>query len=129
MTGKFSIGTTFALVLAFAGVSMLTGCKTDMKGVETDGVRYWATVNGDVEEATEAAEATLSDLELVDVESRVTKVDGQATAKTADGTEVQVDIQPKVEGETSEVTTWVGTTGNKKLSKKIIAGIEEQLAD
>ncbi len=109
-----------------AGLLLATGCKSDTPGVRSNYVQQWTSVNGDLSEATEAAEQALSDLDLNDVDSSVTQVDGRATGRTADGTEVAVDVKP-VNDETSEVTVRVGTTGDPDLGNKILRNIKKNL--
>ena len=107
----------------------LTGCETKTAGVQSDGVRQWSTVEGDVEEVTETAEEVLTDMNLLEVDSRMTNLDGRVTAKKADGTEIEIKVVPAVEGETSEVTIWVGTTGDRKLGQKILGEIRKERMD
>ena len=120
---------TLSLVLALGLTSIvLVGCKTDKDGVKSNYAQQWTMVNGDVSEATDAAEEVLGDYDLKDVEAKSTKFDGQAMAKMADGTPVNVDVR-KVTSETSEVTVRVGTVGDPTMGVEIADKIKEKLMD
>lgn len=118
---------TLSMLLGVTNVT-LTGCATDAPGIKSNYVQQWSTVNGSVEEATEAAEAVLSDYDLKDVTTTSTKIDGNAKGTMADGTEVAVDTR-KLTDETSEVSVRVGTVGDPTLGTEIVQKIEAELAD
>lgn len=115
------------LTLGVVGVT-LTGCETDKAGIDSNYRSQWTLVNGDVSEATDAAEDVLSEYDLKDVESNSTELDGNAMGKMADGTEVSVDIR-RATDETSEVTVQVGKLGDPTLGVEIADKIKQQLMD
>ena len=116
-----------ALTLGVAGTA-LVGCETDKAGIDSNYRSQWTMVNGDVAEATDAAEEVLSDYDLKDVDSNATELDGNAMGKMADGTAVSVDIRRATE-ETSEVTVTVGTLGDQTLGIEIADKIKQKLMD
>ncbi len=116
-----------SLALGVAGTG-LVGCETDTAGVSSNYKQQWTSVNGDVTEATEAAEEVLQDYDLNNVESNATKLDGSAMGKMADGTEVSVDIRRQTD-KTSEVTVSVGALGDPTLGIEIADKIKESLMD
>lgn len=123
------LGTTATLsaLLCVTNVT-LTGCATDAPGIKSNYVQQWSTVNGSVEEATEAAESVLSGYDLKDVTTTSTKIDGNAKGMMADGTEIAVDTR-KLTEETSEVSVRVGTVGDPALGTEIVQKIEAELAE
>lgn len=122
-------GTTTALSALLLATSItVTGCATDAPGIKSNYVQQWSSVNGSVEETTEAAESVLSDYDLKDVTTKSTKIDGNAMGTMADGTEVAVDVR-KLTEETSEVSVRVGTVGDPTLGTEIVQKIEAELAD
>ena len=125
---KPSLPLTLALLLGLAPAA-LTGCKTDTAGVESSYLKQYANVNGDIEETAEAAEEVLSDMNLLEIDSRVTDVDAMVTAQKADGTEIEVSITPLIEGESSQIAVWVGTTGDPKMGKKIAREIKDEVEE
>ncbi|MEM1445237.1 MAG: DUF3568 family protein [Planctomycetota bacterium] len=112
--------------LALGAATVLSACQTDVAGVETNLRSQWTTVVADVETATAAAEEVLEDLKLIDVTSTSTGIDGRATAKTAEETEITVSVAKVVAG--SQITVTVGTVGNNELGKAILADIQAKLA-
>lgn len=123
----FATATALGLAVATTGFTM-SGCQTDAPGIKSNYVQQWSTVDGDVEEVTEAAESVLSGYNLTDVDSKMTNIDGTAMGKKADGTEIGVDVR-KVTTETSEVSVRVGTAGDPELGKEIIQKIKKELAE
>ena len=116
------------LALGVAGLG-LTGCESNYEpGVSSNYAQQWTTVNGDVEEATDAAVSAMEELDLKEVDSKVTSLDGQATGQKADGTKITIDVKP-VTDDTSEVTARVGTTGDPELGARIVKMIEDELDD
>lgn len=123
-TAFSTLALTASLVL---GAAAFTGCETDQAGVKSSYRSQWTNIDATTDEATQAAEAALNELGLNDVESRSTKVDGQAMGKTADGTKVTVSVA-RVTEETSQISVNVGRTGDPQLGKQIIADITDRIA-
>ncbi len=113
-------------VLVLALAASLVACKTDLDGAKNNYRSQYKTYDVDIATATEAAKDVLNDLELREVEATHTTIDGQATAKTADDTEVTVNVTRVTEGR-SEVAVYVGNLGNPKLGNRILAHIDAKL--
>ncbi len=122
------ISAVCVVLIGAATVVALPGCKTDQEGVKTNYRSQWQTFTASVEDATDAAEAALSGLELKSVESSSTKIDGQATGLTADETKVTVSVA-KVGDDQAEVSVYVGKLGDPELGKAILADIGQRLAE
>ena len=116
------------LCAALAAVSLVAipACKTDDPGVKSNYVSQWSTVAGGPADVTEAAKDVLEDLELKEIESKSTNIDGWASGKTADGTKVKVDVK-KAGETTSEVSVTVGTLGDPALGKEILNRLQQRL--
>jgi hypothetical protein len=116
------------LCAAVAAVSLvaLPACQTDDPSVTSNYRSQWSTVSGGPSDVTEAAKDVLEDLQLKEIESSSTNIDGWASGKTADGTKVKVDV--KKAGETSsEVSVTVGTMGDPTLGKEILNRLQQRL--
>lgn len=102
------------------------GCQSKHEeGVKSNLRSQWATVSANTEETTAAAEEVLKSEGLKDVKSSSTNVDGTATGKKADGTNVKVAIERK-SADTSEVSVTVGTMGDPTLGANIAKKIKEK---
>ena len=123
-----TVSTLTCTLALFAALVVLPACETDQAGVRSNYRSQYTHVPADTEDATETAAQVLEDLELKDVESRSTAVDGRAIGYTADGTQVTVSIT-RVDDDNSEVSVNVGTFGDPALGKRIVADIREQLID
>jgi hypothetical protein len=101
------------------------GCQSRKEpGVTSSYRSQWTTVSADTRTTTEAARAVLESQGLKDVRADATNVDGTASAKKADGTEIKVSVRKKGEG-ASEVTTTVGALGDPTLGAEITRRISE----
>lgn len=119
--------TTFVLITALGiGAPIVGGCASGQPGVRTTGIYQYTTLSANTEEATDAAAEVLEDMELKDVQSRSTSIDGWATAKTADNTEVKVSLS-RVNEKVTDVSVRVGSVGDTSLGNEIIARIEKEL--
>lgn len=110
------------------GLGVLPACKTDQPGVSSTYRSQYFDANADTQEATEAAEEALNDLELRNVEATATAVDGRAVGYTADGTRVSVSIT-RIDDQHSQVSVTVGTLGDPSLGSDIVARIKRELND
>lgn len=107
-----------ALVLGL-GTMTFVGCASrHEEGVTSTYRSQYEDVAADTKTTTQAAEAVLNDMGLKSVNSTSTAVDGKATAKLADGTDVKVGID-KETAMTSKVTVTVGMIGDPKLGAEI----------
>src|SRR5436309_682776 len=111
-----------AIAIAFA----VSACQsTHEKGVTSNYLTQWTTVNADVKSTTSAAEAVLRESGLNDVKSNATNVDGTASGKKADGTKVNVSIR-KEKSTTSQVSVTVGKTGDPSLGAELAKKIKDR---
>jgi hypothetical protein len=112
-------------VAAAALFAFVTGCTT--KGepdVKSDYKSQWTTVSADTKATTDAAKTVLAGYEFKDVQASSTDVDGKATAKKADGTEITVSIKKVDNG--SQVSVDVGTLGDPSLGAAIAGKIKQK---
>jgi hypothetical protein len=124
MNVRISIVAAAAL---FSGLVLVAGCQsTKEPGVTSSYHSQWTTVNADTRATTDAARAVLQEQGLRDVAADSTNVDGKATAKKADGTEVKITVRKKGEN-ASEVTTTVGTVGDPTLGAEIVRRIKDRV--
>jgi hypothetical protein len=118
---KHAITLSFSLALALT----LGACQSKHEsGVKSNYRTQWSTVDADVKTTTSAAEDVLRDAEMKDVKSNSTNVDGKATGKKADGTEVKVAVR-REKGDTSQVSVTVGTLGDPSLGAEFARKIKE----
>jgi len=110
-----------AVLLGF----VLAGCQADEKGVKTSYRTQWTTVNASTARTTDAAKAVLEEQNLKEVMASSTALDGKASAKKADGTKINVDIQKKSDT-TSEVSVNVGTMGDPEVGAEIARKIKDR---
>jgi len=119
--------------LAFSVLSVgfclgpLTGCATETPGAtDTLGV-YSTSVKGAPDKVTSAARKAAGDLNLTDIDGHNSTVDGQVTAKTAQGDTVTINIAQAGEN-VSTVTIHIGTTGDEAVSKQLVDRINSHLS-
>lgn len=123
-----SIAWMLAVALSLTAALAMSACKTDQAGVKSTYRSQYATVDANVDHTAAAAEAALTALELKDVESSHTSVDGRVVGKLADKTKVTVSIT-RATDTTSEVSVNVGKLGDPELGKDILARIKKSLAE
>ena len=111
------------LLPSLALLALTVGCASrHEEGVKSDYRTQWTKVAATTAETTEAAREVLETRQLRDIDSKSTAVDGLATAKTADGTKVKVDVKKLDEG--SQVAVTVGTLGNPRLGAELANDIK-----
>jgi Zn-dependent membrane protease YugP len=93
------------------------------QGVKSHYRSQWTNVAADTQAATEAARAVLEQRGLKQVTARSTGVDGVASAKMADDTNVTVDIK-RVSDTSSQVSVTVGRLGDPKLGAELARQIQ-----
>ena len=121
--GIFALG---VLGMGFFLVN-LTGCATDTPGA-TDTLGYYSTsVDAAPDTVTTAAQKAAADLKLSDIVGNSTKVDGQVTARNAQGTAVTINIKQAGDN-VSKVTIHIGATGDEAFSKQLIDRINSHLS-
>jgi uncharacterized protein DUF3568 len=119
----------YTVVLAIAGAVFLTfsGCSTDQPGATDTLGSYSTNVAATPDKVTTAASKACSDLNLQNINSNGTSVDGKVTANTADGTAVVIDIAQSGDN-VSKVTIRVGTTGDQSISQQLVDRIKSHLS-
>lgn len=113
------------LVLSVGALTFVGCASKHEEGVKSSYRSQWTNVATSTEDTTRAAEAVLNDRGLKGVMSSATKVDGTASGKMADGTNVKVTI--KKEGTAaSQVSVTVGTIGDPALGAEIARAIKDR---
>ena len=85
-----------------------------------------AQVAGPMTDVVDATKATLTDLELVGVDSTVDRLKGKITARLAVGTRVRINLE-STGFDTTAVKIKVGTFGDRSISLQILRNIERRL--
>jgi hypothetical protein len=121
------------IFLVLLCLSVVVGCKSTVTTPEGATAEYStaeatlkSTLPGAMPEVVEATNATLTDLELVAVESTVDKLKGKITARMAVGTKVSINLEA-VDFSTTSIKIKVGTFGDKSISMQILRNIEKRL--
>jgi hypothetical protein len=116
--GVFSVGCFLA---------NLTGCQTESPGAtDTLGV-YSTMIDSSPDKVTAAAQKAANDLNLTDIVGNGTKVDGQVTARNAQGDAVTINIE-QAGDDVSKVTIHVGAAGDEAVSKQLVDRIKSHLS-
>jgi len=106
-------------LMAAVLVTGLMGCASrHEEGVKSDYRSQWTTVAAGTQATTVAARSVLEERGLKDITATSTAVDGVASAKTADGTKVSVNVK-KETSTTSQVSVTVGMLGDPQLGADI----------
>ena len=111
------------VVVASVGL-FLAACSSSEKGVKSNYMEQWTTVNANTARTTDAAKAVLEGEGLKEVNGSSTNVDGTASGKMSDGTKVRVSV--KKEGEGSQVSVKVGSMGDPKLGAELARKIKDK---
>ena len=116
-----------SLALFATALFVFVGCQSSHEqGVKSDYRTQWTNVNADTKATTSAAEAVLASAQLSDVKASSTNVDGQVTAKKADGTKVNVAVKKQDGGSGSQVSVTVGTMGDPALGAEWARKIKDR---
>jgi hypothetical protein len=114
-------------LLSVAALVVVSGCQSSsQQGVKSDYRTQWTNVSADTKATTSAAEAVLASAQLSDIKAKSTNVDGEVTAKKADGTKVNVAIKKQDSGAGSEVSVTVGTMGDPALGAEWAKKIKDR---
>lgn len=112
-------GLTLVVVLAAMG----GGCKTMSKATGT----YDVMLSAAPDKVVEAVKLALGDLKITVSGASATKLDGEVSARTAQGDDITIKV--KSEGESvSRMTVKVGTLGDKVVSQSIIDNTQKHMA-
>ena len=115
------------VVVALMGVVILAACETSQPGVKSTVRSQWATVHAAPPKAAEVAADVLQELQLKNVESKSTAVDGLITGFTADETKISVSIE-RAGPSSSEVTVTVGAFGDQSLGSDILGRMQNKIS-
>jgi hypothetical protein len=122
------------LILLVCGV-LLVGCKSAVvtpEGTEAEfnkAERHLrAVLPATLPEVANATTETLTDLDLVAIDSTVDRLKGRITARMAVGTKVGINLEA-VDMENTEIVIKVGTFGDRSISLQILRNIEKRLAE
>jgi hypothetical protein len=119
------------VVLLF--VVAIAACKTAV--VTPEGTEAgWSTAEGvlraqlgaSMTDVVNATTATLTDLELVGIDSTVDQLKGKITARLAVGTKVKIHLE-STGFDTTAIKIKVGTWGDRSISLQILRNIEKRL--
>jgi hypothetical protein len=114
-------------VLGFGALLFTAGgCQTDQPGVKNVLGTYTAMVDSRPDKVTNAAKKAVEQMQLTDVTSTATKIDGKVTAMNAQKDAVTINVEQAGEN-VSKVTIRVGTTGDEAVSKQILDKIKSNL--
>lgn len=103
------------------------GCETSQPGTTDTLGTYTTHLDAAPDAVTTAAQKACEDLKLADIQGNGTKVDGQVTAQTADGTAVTINISQDGDN-VSKVSIRVGTTGDQSISQQLVDRMKSHLS-
>ena len=122
----------FLILLCLGSV---VGCKSTVTTPEGGTATYSkaegmmrSTLPGAMPEVVNATNATLTDLELVAIDSTVDKLKGKITARMAVGTKVTINLEA-VDFQSTSIRIKVGTFGDRSISLQILRNIERRLKE
>ncbi len=129
--GKVPFMKKIFLILLCLGV--VVGCKSTVTTPEGASAQYStaegvlrSSLPGTMPDVVNATNATLTDLELVAIDSTVDKLKGKITARLAVGTKVTINLEA-VDFANTSIKIKVGTFGDKSISLQILRNIEKRL--
>ncbi len=121
------------IVLILLCLGVVVGCKSTVTTPEGGTAEYStaegvmrSTLAGAMPEVVAATNATLTDLELVAIDSTVDKLKGKITARMAVGTKVTINLEA-VDFASTSIKIKVGTFGDRSISLQILQNIEKRL--
>ncbi len=122
------------IILILLCLGVVVGCKSTVTTPEGATAQYStaegvmrSTLPGAMPEVVAATNATLTDLELVAIDSTVDKLKGKITARMAVGTKVTINLEA-VDFTNTSIKIKVGTFGDRSISLQILRNIEERLS-
>ncbi len=120
-------------LIVVACLLVVAGCKTTLETPSGTEAQYnkverelRAVLQEAMPEVATATSETLTDLELVAIESTVDRLKGKITARMAVGTKVFINLEAVDAGNTA-VRIRVGTFGDPSISLQILRNIEKRL--
>ena len=122
----------FLIVLC---VAVVAACKSAVVTPDGTEANYsWiegsleSTLAGPMPDVVNATTATLTDLELVGIDSTVDRLKGKITARMAVGTKVSINLEA-VDFENTSIRIKVGTFGDRSIALQILRNIEKRLGE
>jgi hypothetical protein len=117
----------FVLNVLSLGIFTLTsGCSTETPGAHYTLGAYSTNVDSTPDKVTAAAAKAADDLQLLNIASSGTKVDGTVSAQNANGDKIVITIAQSGDN-VSSVSIRVGTTGDEAVSKELVDHIKSHL--
>jgi hypothetical protein len=121
------------IILILLCLGVVVGCKSTVTTPEGGSAEYStaegvmrSTLAGAMPEVVAATNATLTDLELVAIDSTVDKLKGKITARMAVGTKVTINLEA-VDFQSTSIKIKVGTFGDRSISLQILQNIEKRM--
>jgi hypothetical protein len=121
-------------LLVMLCVGLLVACKSAVVTPDGTEANYsWiegaleSTLAGSMPDVVNATTATLTDLELVAIDSTVDRLKGKITARMAVGTKVSINLEA-VDFDNTRIRIKVGTFGDRSIALQILRNIEKRLA-
>ena len=121
-------------LLVMLCVGLLVGCKSAVVTPDGTEANYsWiegaleSTLAGSMPDVVNDTTATLTDLELVAIDSTVDRLKGKITARMAVGTKVSINLEA-VDFDNTRIRIKVGTFGDRSIALQILRNIEKRLA-
>ena len=107
------------MAVVMMAMTLAIGCSTGQQGVSNRMGTLTTRVSANTQQATDAAKRALEELKLSGVTATSTSLDGVASATTAQGDKVSVNIEREGD-DVSKVSVKVGTWGDEATSLAII---------
>ena len=121
------------IILILLCLGVVVGCKSTVTTPEGGSAEYStaegvmrSTLAGAMPEVVAATNDTLTDLELVAIDSTVDKLKGKITARMAVGTKVTINLEA-VDFSSTSMKIKVGTFGDRSISLQILQNIEKRM--
>ena len=121
------------IILILLCLGVVVGCKSTVTTPEGGSAEYStaegvmrSTLAGAMPEVVAATNDTLTDLELVAIDSTVDKLKGKITARMAVGTKVTINLEA-VDFQSTSIKIKVGTFGDRSISLQILQNIEKRM--
>jgi hypothetical protein len=109
-------------ILAAAAI----GCQSmHDRDVKSNYYSQWTTVKSDVKSTVKAGEEVFKEMELRDIKSEATVLDGSIDAKKSNDDTVHVTVRRRNES-SSEVSITIGTLGDPSLGADLVKQIKNR---
>ena len=105
---------------------VVAGCKTSQPGVTKTWNRLETLVEAQPQQVVDAANQTLTELDLKVLSSHSSKLGGEVIARTPDDKRITVSVAPRDNGLT-ELKVYTGYWGDSNMSQRVIENIKAKL--